>query len=1352
MKITAAIITLLLSVVTVSAAIPGFQERERHREECMENLRVMGEAIKAYRADYSDQMPDWLSDLYPKYLQDPQILLCPADDAGTAPDLFVSHKDPKMSCSYVYTFNPLKPITGWVFHTNAPEEMTSKEDGYMTLEYFGGITPVVMCHHHSPDVDAIHLGYDCKPYQSLFYWQHMPEAARGAMSFFQKAIDRNPDGWEKEINLDEIFRFFTKSGRSSDLLVLLERQPNPSADILRILANTYKFEGKIDKAIQIYQRLLGINPNNMGIRMEMARYYASQARYEESRAQCRKIMELDPDNPGAQTLLLELDAVVDARRIQRELSGTRMEDPEVRYLVKLEEMILSSREDFRPAVEKAKGMARGSFGETKSVKRLGRLYQALESSLSAKSWHWKTYTTADGLISDRIHAAKQDSRGIMWIGTDKGVCTYNGESFVPFTENEQLREGYINSLLIDSKENLWFGVSGYGIIRYDGTDFVSHTAEDGLTSTHLLSSFEDRSGAMWFIFWQGGICRYDGEAFQYFSTEDGLPSNLMHGIWEDSKGIIWIGTNAGVSMYDGTTFTSLTEEDGLAYNKVLSILGDRNGYVWIGTDKGLSRYDGRNFTNFTTRDGLPDNIIKRILEDREGRLWFVSGSTGVSWYDGNKFTSLREQDGLARNFIENIFEDREGNIWFAHGLARGLSQLNPRGLRNYGAQDGLVGTAVRLITEDHQGALWLVTDAGVEKYDGATFTQPVSDGGGVLGDVNDILEDSAHNMWFATNLGLFRYDGAELTRFTTLNGLHGNNAQCLMEDTKGRFWASIFWCGLSRYDGDQFTNFSMEDKLTSANGRSLAEDHDGNIWIGDWGSGLIRYDGERFTNFSMDDGLAHRYVSSVLVDAEGQIWVGTSNGVSKYDGSPFTELPQVSGKYITDIAQDKDGNIWFGVVNGGVIKTDGRAFTNITTDDGLPSNSVYDLQADRKGNIWIGTQEGLTRYTPNPTPPLIHIESIVADKVYERPVEISLPASAGHLRITYRGISFRTRPESIQYLYQMEGRETDWQGPIHERSVDYLGLGPGEYTFKVKAVDIDLNYSYIPASVSIHIAAPPFYQTGVFLISLSIMGGASLLVAIFLGIKHWRASRAEQVRLWQELEDAHQMQLRLLPESAPSIEGFDMAGFSWPAREVGGDFYDYLSLANGRTGIVIGDVSGKGLKAAMNAVLASGMLQEASRTETSCSGVLFRLNQNLHERMDDLMFTAVGFAILGGDSRMQWANAAQPRPLVRRDGQLFEFYSEGKLPLSMLPDMTYPESELDLQSGDVVLFYTDGIIEAENEAQEMYGTERLEQAMSHIDPAADAEAIIKAILQDVTDFVGDAEQYDDMTTVVVKKV
>ncbi|MBM3237206.1 hypothetical protein FJZ31_13015 [Candidatus Poribacteria bacterium] len=556
------------------------------------------------------------------------------------------------------------------------------------------------------------------------------------------------------------------------------------------------------------------------------------------------------------------------------------------------------------------------------------------------------------------------------------------------------------------------------------------------------------------------------------------------------------------------------------------------------------------------------------------------------------------------------------------------------------------------------------------------------------------------------------------------------------------------------------------DGLANNYVRTITQDKEGAIWVGTQLGGASRFDGKSWKTFTQKDGLANNFVPDIIQDKEGAIWFGTGDsGVSRYDGKrwkTYTQKDGLASNAVLALMQDKEGTLWFGTMDGGVSRFDGRCFQIIDSRDGLANDFVLRLYEDKSGQIWIGTfGGGAVRFIPNKVPPSVYITQMVADKTYDNPKDtIQLRSGIPRISVSYHAISFKTRPGAMKYFYQLAKQQTSevfktsevWQGPTNEETVEYFNLKPGEYTFKVQAVDRDLNYSE-PASVSIVIPSPPFYQTGIFLMALSITGGVLLIGVIILAIQRWRATNAEKRRLLLELEDAHRMQIRLLPEGAPTVEGFEIAGFCRLAREVGGDFFDYLSLASGKIGLALADVSGKGLKGAMNAVLASGMLHEVAKIETSCGKILSALNADLHPRMEKQMFTALGLAILNQDAKtLQWANATQPYPIIKQEEQVFEFEREGGLPLSIMPNVSYPDWELELQAGDIVIFYTDGIIEAQDESEEMYGTERLKQVIAHIDSTMNAEEMINTILHDVALFVGTAEQYDDMTVVVVKKV
>ena len=247
--------------------------------------------------------------------------------------------------------------------------------------------------------------------------------------------------------------------------------------------------------------------------------------------------------------------------------------------------------------------------------------------------------------------------------------------------------------------------------------------------------------------------------------------------------------------------------------------------------------------------------------------------------------------------------------------------------------------------------------------------------------------------------------------------------------------------------------------------------------------------------------------------------------------------------------------------------------------------------------------------------------------------------------------------------------------------------------------------------------------------------------------------QAEIQRIYRELEDARQIQQSLLPEKPPQIQGFDIAGTSLPAREVSGDFLDYLSLG-GNVGIALADVTGKSVKAAMVAAMTNGMLHAEVRGQreiwNSPKAILSQLNIALGPRLIHGMFAAMSLGILQtAEKRLLLSGAGMPYPILKRGEKIQEIEVSG-LPLGITDDAEYQESSINLEAGDLVTLYSDGVIEATSEADEMYQTERLLEVVKQANADISAQEMVDLIVEDVTEFSGGVEPSDDITIVSLK--
>jgi sigma-B regulation protein RsbU (phosphoserine phosphatase) len=243
-----------------------------------------------------------------------------------------------------------------------------------------------------------------------------------------------------------------------------------------------------------------------------------------------------------------------------------------------------------------------------------------------------------------------------------------------------------------------------------------------------------------------------------------------------------------------------------------------------------------------------------------------------------------------------------------------------------------------------------------------------------------------------------------------------------------------------------------------------------------------------------------------------------------------------------------------------------------------------------------------------------------------------------------------------------------------------------------------------------------------------------------------------QAEFKRDLEIARDIQASLLPRTLPEIQGFSFLGGSLPAKVVGGDFYDFISLSEGRLGIVIGDVSGKSVPASLLMVASKEIVYSRALT-TDDPGLLFQDSNRRIYSIKRRMFVSLGYFLLDpGSMSLRYAIGGQPMPILVRPGegrpQLLEAPAN-RLPLGAFREVPYDTRELFLRRGDLIFFYTDGFTEAMDEQMNDYGEERLMESVDRrrTEPL---DELARGVLSDIRAHVGGAEQYDDMTFLLLR--
>ena len=740
---------------------------------------------------------------------------------------------------------------------------------------------------------------------------------------------------------------------------------------------------------------------------------------------------------------------------------------------------------------------------------------------------WHNFGVEDGLPTSSIVSLAQDQRGDLWLGTFlSGLCRYDGAQFTTFTGWNDRPDQVSWFLLADRQGRIWFSAATDDLGRsdiytFDGEQsatadgpYAAFPARRQIPHKNVLPLLEDRRGDLWFFAteespgfnWSAGdLYRYDGRELAAFTAGGALPESGVITLCEDRHGHLWFGTVDGVYRYDGAECTALDAD--LSNTAVCSLLEDRHGHLWFISGTDLHRYDGTQVDTLPIPNAREDMRNGNLVEDRAGHLWFSLFSSGVYRYDSQTLTHFTTLDGLAHNTVLDLLVDRDGSLWCATHSG-GISRYDGAQVQNFTTEDGLGANHTYSIFEDRRDHLWIGThDGGVSHYDGArleTFAQDYGPGnhGGWHTRNNTVwgISQDRQGRLFFSNIGngFTLCDSALDFRHIALEDqTETYGTFTLFVDSRDRLWLS---CVQETYRGhvlrcDDASKIGISHDATprqfvaiepndgaELNRVSYCELRDGELLIISL-NGIYRCEGDKLVAFRWNQNPWPRGIQAVCQDRQGRLWVGSRYiGLHRYDDQGTTAYTMRDGlaeNHIRCIVEDDRGHLWIGTFGGGVSRFDGLVFQRLSRHDGLVHDTVNDVHQARDGAFWIATEGGLTRYRPQQTNPTIHLTDLVADHRYGPVDELQLLASQRFVSFEFQGRSFSTSPDRMAYVYRLIGYQDEWR-PCYQRRVDFhisqMGashsdpahLPLGDYTFEVKAVDRDLNYSE-PASVRLAI-------------------------------------------------------------------------------------------------------------------------------------------------------------------------------------------------------------------------------------------------------------------------------------------
>lgn len=969
----------------------------------------------------------------------------------------------------------------------------------------------------------------------------------------------------------------------------------------------------------------------------------------------------------------------------------------------------------------------------------------------------------------------------------------------------------VQTIFQDSAGTIWVGTAGGGLNRLERESGhftwyqYNPNLENSLSNDRVWRIAQDQQGQLW-IATNEGLNRFNPqtETFtRYFHQPDdprSVSHSLIRTVYVDSSGTVWAGTEEGLSRYNPQTddfdvfLHDPTDPTSLNDNIINALLEDSTGRFWVGTRSGGLSMLNRDTGQFVAYVNQPQNSrslsyndIRWIHEDRAGVIWLGTRGGGINKLvpTSGQFIQFKSSstgaNSLNSNDIRAIFESEDGTLWIGT-KSGGLNKYNPRTGKfewftftdNAINPNGLSNNDIFAVYQDRQGILWLGTaGSGLDRFNPATgqftnFTANPDDPAQLAsGDINTIFEDRQNNLWIGTKgggLSLFDRSTQTFTTFlqdpTNPASLGNNDVYAIYQDHMDRIWVGTYGGGLNMMlpKRSGFSRFlhNPEDPHTLGDNNiyDIEEDAAGNFWIATANGGLSKFDPatEKFTRYSQDDGLPTDVVYAVLLDNNGELWLSTNKGLSKFN-------PETG------------------------------QFVNFDTVDGLEPAGYREGAAfkGRDGALYFGGINGLTKFYPAEIIRNRYVPPIVLTKfnIFNRPGIINRPIDKlSNLDLSFRDqvLSFEfaaldfTDPAKNQYAYKLIGFDDDWNYTGNRPFATYTNLDPGNYTLQIKGSNNAGVWNEEGLALNIAVT-PPFWETWWFrtlaLVALVGMGLAifKLRVRSIEGqrrrLQHQVTARTRELvqvnenlrqvtsRLQNEMALAKNIQQGLLPPARPTWDGPDVICFSTEAREVGGDFYAYYTLfdsaAEQRFAVIVGDVSGKGMPAALLMAVSLGSLQSTVSLMPPKEALLAQLDATLQPYSRTTgQNVAICYAEINGEF-LNVINAGGIAPLLRGSDGVTQWIDVVGLPLGV--DLgrkrQYVGASIAASPGDVVIMVSDGVIEVMNPTGEMLGFDRFEQAVTN-GPNTSAQAMLAHLRQQIDQFSAGAELHDDLTICVMK--
>lgn len=335
-------------------------------------------------------------------------------------------------------------------------------------------------------------------------------------------------------------------------------------------------------------------------------------------------------------------------------------------------------------------------------------YRTRDNIVLATNGHTRNIDATRDLHGARIESFLVDSRGTLWIGTNKCLFTLDNTGTQPQLQ-PALTTDSILSLFEDREGNLWIGTdtAGLHILRQQSFRTIPSLSDHVITAITQTSD-----GTIWTGTNGDGLDRWQNNSVQHFSTKDGLRSEIILALAPGAKNSIWVGTPDGLNHIQGDHIESYTSAEGLPDDLIRSVLSASDGTLWVGTRRGLAHWHDKTFTTYTTANGLRSNLVGALLQPHNSSDLWIATLDGLSRLHEGTITTYTNADGLSGTVITSLYEDPQGSLWIGT-KGNGLSLYKEN--RFFPIHSTSLPQSINSILGDNSGNLWLSADRGIAR-------------------------------------------------------------------------------------------------------------------------------------------------------------------------------------------------------------------------------------------------------------------------------------------------------------------------------------------------------------------------------------------------------------------------------------------------------------------------------------------------------------------------------------------------------------------------------------------------------------------------------------------------------------